>query len=80
VTTQLEGPRFGVRTWRETTPAGRHVWFARLVPVRPEAAPFGDEARAVSTAPDEPAATLAVAVVRAIAMAKWTALWGADER
>ncbi len=78
MTERREGPRFSVRTRQEVTSAGRSAWFARLVPVRPEAAPFGDEARAVSTAPDEPAATVAIAVASAVA--KWQALWGEDEQ
>ncbi len=69
---RLEGPRFNVRTWREGT-----SWFARVVPLRPEAAPFTDAQdarRAVSTCPDTPRVTLTGAVEAAIS--KWQALWG----
>lgn len=38
------GPDFRVETWQE--PDGR-AWVARLTPIRPEAAPFGDLDRAV---------------------------------
>lgn len=33
------GPDFRVETWREP---GASAWTARLTPIRPEAAPFGD--------------------------------------
>lgn len=39
------GLDFRVEAWRE--PGGR-AWVARLTPIRPEAAPFGDADRALS--------------------------------
>jgi len=45
-----EGPRFAVTTWRELREPHGLLWFARVVPVRAEAAPFTeaqDEAQAV---------------------------------
>ena len=40
----LAGPDFRVETWQEP---GSTAWVARLTPIRPEVAPFGDVARAV---------------------------------
>jgi hypothetical protein len=36
-TRRTEGPRFSITTWHDAD-----GWHARLVPVRPEAAPFTD--------------------------------------
>ena len=47
---RVEGPRFAVTTWREERAPHGLLWFAKVVPVRPEAAPFAeprDEAQAV---------------------------------
>ncbi len=74
-----EGPRFHVRTWQEETPgcAAPLMWYARIVPVRPEAAPFTDrqdERQGVSTCPDTPRLTMGGAVEAAIE--KWERIWG----
>lgn len=73
-----DGPRFAVRTWKEATPgcAAPFMWYARIVPVRPEAAPFTDERderQGVSTCPDTPRFTMSGAVEAAIE--KWERIW-----
>jgi hypothetical protein len=77
---RVDGPRFSVRTWQEPVSgcAAPLMWFARIVPVRPEAAPFTDEQderQAVSTCPDIPRLTMDGAVEAAIE--KWERIWGA---
>ena len=78
---RIDGPRFNVRTWQEAVPgcAAPLMWFARIVPVRAEAAPFTsaeDERQACSTAPDTPRLTVAGAVEAVIE--KWERIWGGE--
>jgi hypothetical protein len=49
VTARVEGARFAVTTWRDAGAGG--LWWARVVRVRPEAAPYTDP-------PDEDAAVV----------------------
>ncbi len=78
---RIEGPRFEVRTWQEAVPGrAAPMWFARMVRLRPDEAPFTTKRQGTpaekllaailrcphSTAPGTPRTTMVGAIVAVI--------------